>query len=268
MINSNLVSSQTERPASLLSRLEQFEFQSGTPALSFARRLARDNGWTQNFADKVVAEYLRFVFLCATCEHSMTPSEEVDQAWHLHMVYTRSYWNDLCEGVLGRPLHHNPTTGGRKSAIGFAKAYQQTLDRYQQVFGEGPPADVWPPVAERFGSAGQFRRVNLSEVFLVPVRRVKQGVYGLGLGLVAAPVYAASDWVNVMTVIGGLILIPAAVIGLFGAQMNNRTPPSKDHRSAAGGSVTSIGGSGSKNTDYSDGGGDSGCGSGCGGCGG
>ena len=32
------------------------------------------------------------------------PSDEVDQAWHLHLVYTRSYWGEFCPNVLGKPL--------------------------------------------------------------------------------------------------------------------------------------------------------------------
>ncbi|MFK7957950.1 MAG: hypothetical protein AB8B96_17755 [Lysobacterales bacterium] len=266
MINNSRADAKPHSSGPLLSRLERFTFQQGTPSLSFAQRLARDNGWTQRYADRVIKEYLRFVYLCATGERSLTPSEEVDQAWHLHMVYTQSYWHDLCEDMLGKPLHHNPTTGGRRAAEGFAHAYQETLDQYQAAFGQPPPVDVWPPVEKRFANASRFQRVNLSEVFLLPVRRVKQGVYALGLGLVAAPAYAASDWVNLLTVIGGVILIPAAVIGLFGAKMKSRNRSSKNNPAAGGCGAT--GGSTSKNTDYSDGGGDSGCGAGCGGCGG
>ncbi|MEJ7660653.1 MAG: hypothetical protein WKG07_14075 [Hymenobacter sp.] len=63
----------------------------GQAALSFSHRLARDNGWSLAFARRVVLEYKKFVYLAATCGHPVTPSDEVDQAWHLHLVYTRSY---------------------------------------------------------------------------------------------------------------------------------------------------------------------------------
>ncbi|MFM8953133.1 MAG: glycine-rich domain-containing protein, partial [Planctomycetaceae bacterium] len=80
--------------------------------LTFTARLARENGWSIARAVRVVEEYRRFVLLAVTVGEPMTPSEDVDQVWHLHLVYTRDYWNAFCDGVLGVPLHHGPTRGG------------------------------------------------------------------------------------------------------------------------------------------------------------
>lgn len=248
----------------LLNRLMAFRFQSGTPAFSFADRLARDNGWSHAYAKQVIREYLRFIYLCATSKQMSTPSEDVDQAWHLHMVYTRSYWDDLCDGILKFRLHHDPTRGGGEAGQTYAQAYQRTLDRYQEQFGEAPPSRVWPPVNQRFGRAATFRRVNLADHYLIPVRRAKAAVVAAGLGLAAAPVYAAADWVSLLTVAAGVVLIPLAVIGLFGAQMGmkKRTANKQSAAGCAGGTSA-----GSAKSDGSDGG-DAGCGGGCGGCGG
>lgn len=60
--------------------------------LTFVGRLARDNGWKPGYAERVYREYLRFVFLAATAGHPVTPSVDVDEVWHLHLCYTRSYW--------------------------------------------------------------------------------------------------------------------------------------------------------------------------------
>jgi hypothetical protein len=62
-------------------------------------RLMRENGWAGTFADPVVDEYGRLLYLTQVADGPMTPSEAVDRAWHLHLTYTRSYWNDLCGGV-------------------------------------------------------------------------------------------------------------------------------------------------------------------------
>ena len=43
-------------------------------------------------------------------------SEQVDAAWHLHLTYTRSYWDRFCKETLGQPLHHDPTRGGPAEA--------------------------------------------------------------------------------------------------------------------------------------------------------
>ena len=87
------------------------------------QRLARDNGWTFEFAERVVEEYRRFAFLAKTAGHPVTPSDEVDQMWHLHLTYTRSYWDDFCGRVLEAPLHHDPTQGGRAEGEKFDDWY-------------------------------------------------------------------------------------------------------------------------------------------------
>jgi len=140
----------------------------GAAQFSFSKRLARDNGWSANFAQRTALEYKKFLYLAATCGHPVTPSDEVDQAWHLHLVYTRSYWDDLCGQVLGFPLHHGPTKGGAAEGHKFRDWYAQTLHSYQAAFGTAPPADIWPPAARRFGEAPYFQRLNRKRYFLVP----------------------------------------------------------------------------------------------------
>ncbi|MBO2012701.1 TIGR04222 domain-containing membrane protein [Hymenobacter negativus] len=154
-------------PPVLWAKLEALDLDGGA-ALSFSKRLARDNGWTAAFAQRVVLEYKRFVYLAATCGHPVTPSDEVDQAWHLHLVYTRSYWDELCGQVLGFPLHHGPTKGGAAEGHKFQDWYARTLQSYTAAFGTLPPADIWPEATVRFGEAPYYRRVNLRRHWLLP----------------------------------------------------------------------------------------------------
>jgi len=58
--------------------------------LPFEARLARENGWCRAYTQRVIVEYKRFVYLAMTAGHVVTPSEEVDHAWHMHLTYTRS----------------------------------------------------------------------------------------------------------------------------------------------------------------------------------
>ncbi len=153
--------------ADLWAKIEALDLDGGA-TLSFSKRLARDNGWSSAFARRVVLEYKKFLFLAATCGHPVTPSDEVDQAWHLHLVYTRSYWDELCGQVLGFPLHHGPTRGGAAEGHKFEDWYAHTLSAYAAAFGTVPPADIWPPAAVRFGEAPYFRRVNLRRQWLLP----------------------------------------------------------------------------------------------------
>lgn len=152
----------------LWRKLEAFELDDPAASLTFTRRLARENGWSHRFARRVVEEYKRFVFLAMTAGHEVTPSDEVDQAWHLHLTYTRSYWGGLCDEVLGRPLHHGPTKGGAQEGDRFEEQYERTLSSYRDAFGEQPPADIWPSSEARFGEAKDFVRVNRQRVWLLP----------------------------------------------------------------------------------------------------
>src|SRR6476469_1954512 len=130
--------------AVLYERLCDFPIDDGNPAVSFDGRLARENGWSVDFARRVVGEYRRFLFLAATADEPVTPSEHADQAWHLHLTYTRSYWDRLCKDVLGRALHHDPTRGGQAEGAKHQRQYERTLAAYRATFREVPPADIWP----------------------------------------------------------------------------------------------------------------------------
>ena len=104
----------------LWQKIEEFEIGPSDATLSFAGRLARENNWTLTEAGKAILEYKRFIYLAATSDGEVTPSDVVDQVWHLHLTYTQSYWDELCGTILNGPLHHGPTQGGqseRKSAL-------------------------------------------------------------------------------------------------------------------------------------------------------
>jgi len=133
----------------------------------FSRRLAQDNHWSPDYAARVVAEYRRFVFLAMVAGHPVTPSDQVDQAWHLHLLYTRDYWGAFT-ALLPRPLHHGPTLGGTKERHKFSDWYSKTRHSYRRFFGEHPPIDIWPPDHERFGRDVHWKRVNTRDYWLIP----------------------------------------------------------------------------------------------------
>lgn len=158
-------------------------------ALSFVERLARENGWRRTHAECVFEEYRRFCFLAVTCDHVVTPSDAVDQAWHLHLTYTRDYWERFCPQVLGRPLHHGPTAGGADEQHRFFLHYAETLRSYERVFGP-PPADLWPDAGRRLTQDHKARRVHPRDAFIVPRRHVVVLAGLLGLALLAVAIGA------------------------------------------------------------------------------
>src|SRR5690242_10295867 len=66
-------------------RIAGFLLDDPEAKMPFSCRLARDNGWSHDYACRVIAEYKRFCYLALVAGHPVTPSEEVDQAWHLHL---------------------------------------------------------------------------------------------------------------------------------------------------------------------------------------
>ena len=156
----------------LMARIAAHPLDIAGSALPFTSRLARDNGWSPAFAIRAVKEYQRFAYLACVSKGPVTPSDEVDQVWHLHIQYTEDYWEVFCPEVLGRKLHHGPTRGGRSEGNRFADQYAHTLALYETEFGEAPPADLWPDHKTRFGRAPHFRRVNTREVIMIPVPAV------------------------------------------------------------------------------------------------
>ena len=66
-----------EAEQALYDRILQFSFDEGNEALTFARRLARETGWTPNYTARVIDEYKRFIFLAVVAGHPVTPSDQV-----------------------------------------------------------------------------------------------------------------------------------------------------------------------------------------------
>jgi uncharacterized protein (TIGR04222 family) len=177
----------TPAHADLYRRLLAFDFDEPGQALSFAARLAREQGWPSALARRAVVEYLRFVFLARVAGRPVCPSEQIDQVWHLHLTHTRSYWDRLCGEVLGTPLHHDPSRGGPDEAAKHWRMYADTLDAYREHFGAEPPADLWPAPDVRFGDDLHSRRVNLRRNWVVPKQVVSRvGLVALAVAAVAA----------------------------------------------------------------------------------
>lgn len=142
----------------LLTALAAFRIDDiESPAWPFAQRLAHEQAWSTRYAHRVIVEYKRFLALTALAGHVVCPSQQVDEAWHLHLLYTRSYWKRLCKEVLGRELHHSPSQGGAVEDDKHRRMYEQTLESYRRIFGEAPPPEIWPSPAQRFEGAAVRR---------------------------------------------------------------------------------------------------------------
>ncbi|MFM2410515.1 MAG: hypothetical protein RL481_1343 [Pseudomonadota bacterium] len=236
----------------LMKQLSGMRIEPDGAALTFPARLARENGWSQGYANCVVDEYRRFLFLAATCRHPVTPSDEVDQAWHLHLTYTRHYWEILCREILGQLLHHGPTSGGPNESQRYHDQYERTLTAYRQAFGQEPPNDIWPSSKRRFGT--EFHRVAVGRHWLVPKT--------LGYTLIPLLMLAActpGEWAAGGLFAGFGLLLGTIGLAAIGADKNMGSKKKDGSGCGAGTGTICV------NDNCS--GGDSGCG-GSGGCGG
>lgn len=210
--------------ATLWNKIEAFSFDEPGATLTFAARLARENGWRLGFAQRVIDEYRRFLFLSMVAGHAVSPSEAVDQAWHLHLTYTKSYWEQLCGQVLPRPLHHCPTSGRREESEKFDDWYSKTLASYQHYFGQVAPTDIWPSVGQQMESVVDSRWVDRSRYFIIPRNPLKWLVLILFVllpmlslgGCQAEPVATASPFdfdgptfLSFYAIVGGVFLLIA-----------------------------------------------------------
>lgn len=182
----------------LWESLKTFDFDaaagspgSDPPLRSFSRRLAGEQGWSPAFTPRVLEEYRRFLFLTAVAGEAVCPSEEVDAAWHLHLIFTRSYWDGLCGKVLGRPLHHNASAGGPAEGAKHRGMYRRTLRAYREWFGGDPPADIWPPAWRRFDPRSRHRTIDLRDHWIIRRPGWWRGGHAGRMTLATVPVVAA-----------------------------------------------------------------------------
>jgi hypothetical protein len=152
----------------LWQQLCDLEITPPEQAWTFEARLAQENGWGLDRVLAVVQEYKKFLFLLLTVQYPVTPSEDVDTAWHLHLLYTRNYWDNLCAKIAGRPIHHVPSTGGSHDDQRYRLQYTETMEHYTKVFGVSPPPDIWPSVEERFSNKSDKRWVDATKYLLIP----------------------------------------------------------------------------------------------------
>jgi hypothetical protein len=150
----------------LWKKIEAFELDDLESPLTFSARLARDNRWTTTFALQAIQEYKKFMFLICTANHPLTPSPVVDEVWHLHLLYTQSYWKEFCQETLGREIHHGPTRGGKQEAEKFNNWYTVTINLYSEKFLRQPPLQIWPTVLEKALSS-QVQKIDGSKYWII-----------------------------------------------------------------------------------------------------
>ncbi|KFF10086.1 glycine-rich domain-containing protein [Flavobacterium hydatis] len=150
----------------LWNEIKNFELDDPDISFSFTDRLARENGWTIEYSIRAILEYKKFIFLLTIANHPLTPSDQVDQVWHLHLLYTQSYWEDFCENTIKRRIHHGPTKGGDTEKSKYTNYYEKTKELYLEIFKVELPRDIWPSSEIRFTEIN-FERINRDRNWII-----------------------------------------------------------------------------------------------------
>ena len=137
----------------LWEEILQFDFDDPPSEYGFTTRLANENFWTEAFTELAILEYKKFMYLAATSEMMVSPSEIVDTVWHQHLIFTQSYQN-FCT-LIGKQIQHIPSTHNRAEFDKFSQAKERTQKLYSDVFGEQPKS-IWD-------YPGMFDSLNLDK---------------------------------------------------------------------------------------------------------
>lgn len=109
--------------------------------IKFALSLKSDGmRWSVDRADSAVESYRRFIYLIWKYpDQVLVPTEEIDAAWHAHILDTRKYMAD-CEKIFGGYLHHFPYFGecGDDDRKNLNASFAQTVALFEREFGSVP----------------------------------------------------------------------------------------------------------------------------------
>lgn len=191
--------------------IQEFNLDSALDEYGFSLRLAKENFWTEDFTERAILEYKKFMYLASVSDLMVSPSEVIDQVWHQHLIFTQSY-QKFCD-LLEKQVQHVPSTHNKEEFEKFKQARQRTRALYKENFGE-PPADIWE-YADMFASLNLTKaRVKLRS-FLVVALLISFALL-TPLYFVLQPVYVHIG--NPDFVIGYLLL---AVLGFAVLEFRN-----------------------------------------------
>ncbi len=97
-------------------------------------------GHNAHAAQRIIAEYRKFLFLAMRAGHQVIPPGIVNDVWLMHMESVQDYWETLGGMISERPIAQGVGAVGVASA---ADAWKATLESYERIFGTKPPLDIW-----------------------------------------------------------------------------------------------------------------------------
>lgn len=122
---------QTNPPS--LAQVDAF----ATPELLIPR-VSKEHNYSLCDATHLVREAKRMLYLSIVSDEPISPSIDIDDAWHEMLMFTRWY-RDFAD-FIGGFIHHDPTPGPPDGG----KMYAKTKENYSKYLGETPDPRYWP----------------------------------------------------------------------------------------------------------------------------
>lgn len=243
------------RNENLWQRIQGFSMDANGASFPFSKKLAKEENWSEEFTQKAIEEYKKFVYLCCISPNGASPSETVDKVWHMHLIYTQSYWEDFCPNVLKRNLHHHPSTGGSSENSKHKNWFSETLENYREVFLHDAPEDIWK---------NQNQKITLRKTWFQRLKIIT--AISIILLLISCSKGSGGVLFKLFGCFIGLLIAISIVGSIFGNSQSKKRN-NNDNNSGSDGGSSSSGCSSSSSCSSGSSCGSSCGGGGCGGCG-
>lgn len=116
---------------------QSVQYVKGLDLSYLVKRLVTKENWIEDEAQEAVRKYKNFLILA--CKYpdriAFVPTEEIDAVWHAHILHTRNYMHD-CDQILGKYLHHKPSSGSKEDQERLKNGYIKTAQLYVEEFNE------------------------------------------------------------------------------------------------------------------------------------
>ena len=110
-------------------------------------RIMKNYNRDRTYAEGIVREAKRMLYLSQVSGQPVTPSVEIDDAWHEMILFTKFY-HEFCAFIGTDYIHHTPTgddeSEGEGSGGGEMSVYDQTIENYRRYIAE-PDEKYWTP---------------------------------------------------------------------------------------------------------------------------
>lgn len=103
------------------------------------RKVQKNQGWDEERLEQAMRDYRQYLYLLQRYpNHPLCPSDDIDQMWHQHILFTVKYAED-CQDIFGYFQHHHPYFGlSRADKANVAQNVRLTISLFEKEFGEAP----------------------------------------------------------------------------------------------------------------------------------